>query len=282
MSTVQAPPKIEAVHMRLVYFKPQDDPPAPAPITPADLTHVFQQLELLIDYAWLTTQAPTEPPRAGHSRASHSYQTKALALWMAYSRLGAEPEDPETPEPREEQWHDPATPETAPPTELARIVSEELGVRLEDIELRESQLRGPPSGQDLIRKAQALSRSHELRLDDRAALSVVALRMGSPLEILVEIPPATWPLLGLGLLALAERIATMPVRIARKRREELLKSAMLDRQTSLVSNGRADVLAELLLRDGHGPSKAPDEIAFLDPGDPDDELEAVSPAPAHM
>jgi hypothetical protein len=109
-------------------------------------------------------------------------------------------------------------------------------------------------------------------------VTVTALRMGSPLEVLVEIPSALWPVLALGLLTLTERITTMPVRIARKRKEELLKSAILDRQTTLVNDGRADVLAQLLIQEGpHRDARAPDEVLFLDPEDPEDELELVSP-----
>jgi len=108
-------------------------------------------------------------------------------------------------------------------------------------------------------------------------VSVVSVHMGSPLEVVLEIPAVLWSGVAIGLLALAERITTMPVRIARKRKEELLKTAVIDKQIELVNEGRADVLAEILLEEGprrrtHGP----DEVVFTDPDDPHDKLEAAA------
>lgn len=108
------------------------------------------------------------------------------------------------------------------------------------------------------------------------SVSVISIRMESPLQVVLEIPAVLWAGMAIGLLALAERITTTSVRIARKRKEELLKIAILDKQTELVRAGRADVLAQLLLE--HGPqrtARGPDEIAFVDPNDPEDELETA-------
>lgn len=105
---------------------------------------------------------------------------------------------------------------------------------------------------------------------------VVSVRMGSPLEVVLQIPAVLWSGIAIGLLALTERITTTPVRIARKRKEELLRSAILDQQIELVRAGSADVLAQLLLEEGPcRATRGPDNIAFLDPDDPDDQLEVA-------
>lgn len=272
--------------MRLVYFRVEHASlvesetlkPEPELVTPADLTRVFHQLELLVDYAHMVTSLSTEHRRTA-SAAAAAATAAAWTLMYDHLRESLESKGPDAPqtgsELSREQQHEPTLPDTAPPTEFARIVSEELGINPQDIAVR-----GEPTGLDLIKKIIARSGRGRSSTGDRADVSVIALRMGSPLEILVEIPPATWPLLGFGLLALTERLATMPVRIARKRKEELLRSAMLARQTSMVIDGRADALAELLLREGpHRLSRAPDEVSFMDPGDPHDELVASGPGP---
>lgn len=118
---------------------------------------------------------------------------------------------------------------------------------------------------------------HPDEMDPGPNPSVIALRMESPLQAVLEIPLVTWPALAIGLLALTERIATMPVRISRKRKQELLKSAIVDKQTQLVVDSSADVLARLLLREG--PDRrisGPSEVTFLDPDDPSEELEPVA------
>jgi DNA-binding CsgD family transcriptional regulator len=108
-------------------------------------------------------------------------------------------------------------------------------------------------------------------------VTVVSARMDSPLEVVLEIPAVAWPGIAIGLLALAERITTTPVRIARNRKEKLLEIAILDKQIELVKAGRADALAQLLLREGPRPatSSGPYEIAFVDPDHPDEDLDEL-------
>jgi hypothetical protein len=77
-------------------------------------------------------------------------------------------------------------------------------------------------------------------------VQVITLRMESPLEVLLEIPAEVWLVSGFGLVALAERLATAPVRIARKRKEEILKSIALDHEIETIARARADTLAEAL------------------------------------
>ncbi len=107
-------------------------------------------------------------------------------------------------------------------------------------------------------------------------VTVASVHLNSPLEVVLAIPVVVWPGLAIGLLALAELIATAPVRISRKRKEELLKSAILDTRIALAESGRADVLAELLLEEGPAPRLGPSEIVFDDPDEPEDELEYLS------
>jgi hypothetical protein len=116
-------------------------------------------------------------------------------------------------------------------------------------------------------------------------IDVVTVCMASPLEIVLDIPTAAWVGGLFGLLALAERIATAPVRISRKRKEELYEIAVLDRATAALSQPRdlvaeapADALSELILQARLGAG--PDEITFFDPEDPDEELEPITVAPS--
>jgi hypothetical protein len=107
------------------------------------------------------------------------------------------------------------------------------------------------------------------------SVSVVSIRMDSPLVAVVEIPAAVWLGAAVAFLALAERIATLPVRIARKRKEELLKIAIADAEIERV-NARADALGLLLLDEGPRLDKrGPEEVVFMDPDEPDDELDDV-------
>lgn len=108
---------------------------------------------------------------------------------------------------------------------------------------------------------------------------IVSVRMGSPLEVLFEIPMVAWPGIGFGLLALAERIATSRVRISRKRKEELLRAAIIETETARVNEVRADVLGQLLLADGRQTETRPDEVAFVDPEATHDELVPVVDTP---
>jgi len=157
MSTVQAPSKLGAVHVRLVYFKSGDaqliqaDPPQRAPVTPADLTRVFHQIELLIDHAFLITASAS--------------------------------------------------------VDRAVIVGDELGVDPDDVQVRVTPTRGEFDPEQLKRLRRSVKRSvsEVLGRPRYEAVYVTRMRMGSPLDVLLEIPLATWPLLGLGLIALAER-----------------------------------------------------------------------------
>lgn len=90
---------------------------------------------------------------------------------------------------------------------------------------------------------------------------VVVLRMNSPLEVILEIPPPLWVVAGFGFIALAERIAIAPVRISRKRKEEILKSAQLDHKIKTIAEMRADALAETLQANHDDPPRP--ELGFL-------------------
>jgi hypothetical protein len=243
MTTAPTGTTLGAIHMRLVYFQHHD---TAEPVTPADLARVFHQLDLLVDYATrlITPKAAVVAYVQAKAKPHISIPKRTL------EEAGESAED------------------------LIARFAEELGVDLDAITIEEDPRQ---VGIDFtVVKARGGFVMTDLN-DDDDDVTVTALRMGSPLEVLVEIPPSLWPFLALGLLALTERITTLPVRIARKRKEELLKSAILDRQTALVNDGRADVLAQLLIQEGpHRDERAPNEVLFLDPEDPEDELELAS------
>jgi hypothetical protein len=96
---------------------------------------------------------------------------------------------------------------------------------------------------------------------------VATVRMESPLDVVLEIPAVVWLTSGLAFLALTERLATMPVRIARKRKDELLKIAVAHVEMQRLKH-QADVLAKLLQQQG----APPDQVTFTTPGEPGDEL----------
>lgn len=264
--------------MRVVYFDvteavgTQREPLVRPPLA-ADLSRVFHQLDLLLDYAPLVTAppglnvmggmasggaAPGGPPETVKQTLAKINQ-KVIEYQKGFPKL--------TEQDLEADLIEPAGGADIP--EAIKRAAFELGIELPHASDE------PPN---FTTRSLAELRSRISRLSPTRPLgSVVSLRMDSPLEIVLEIPLVAWPGIAIGLLALAERIATMPVRIARKRKEEMLQSAILDKQTQLVSDGRADVLAELLLQQGPDRQvRGPDDIAFLDPEDPRDELEAVA------
>ncbi len=96
---------------------------------------------------------------------------------------------------------------------------------------------------------------------------IVELRMTSPLEVLLEIPPYWYPVLGGSLLLLAERICTFGPRVSAARKRSLLEAAVWDAERKRVAEGQADALAQLLLDQGperDGP-RGPDYLDVLDP-----------------
>lgn len=259
MSTTEARTTVGAMHMRLVYFS-RVDRDGLAPVTPGDLTRVFRQLDLLVEYARSITPrpqpwAPYPPyPAPEFSRetllpdSQEDQEAVKRALVTTMKRLKEKAAEA-----------------------AARLESGDLeGLSVDDV-LHDELWRARP---DVLPRAGWTISINRPASDEQIA--VIALRMGSPLEVLVAIPLIAWPGIAIGLLALAERVTTMPVRITRKRKAELLKIAILDKQTQLVKDGQADVLAKLLLEEG--PERrphAPDEIVFLDPDEPEDELEAA-------
>jgi RNA polymerase sigma factor (sigma-70 family) len=305
MSTVQAPTALGAIHMRVVYFAADSTAPtASTPLLPADLTRVFRQLDLLVEYAELLTQAASpalvDSPwlrtatrtalrdirdddlvaavRAGDDRAFELLFERYRARISAYVHEMIRDHD------RAED-----------------ITQDVFIMALRRMRETDRALTFKPWIYALARKAcvDALRRmrmtsalSPDTEMDEASPVSqpaspssktprhasVISLRMGSPLDVVLEIPIVAWSFVGLGLLALAERIATAPVRIARKRRQELLKTAVIDRQTQLINDGKADVLAQLLLKEGpRGPTRGPDDITLFDPADPGDELDPAHP-----
>lgn len=102
---------------------------------------------------------------------------------------------------------------------------------------------------------------------------LVSIGSGS-LLVGVLIPASTAAYAGLGLMLLSERIATYRVRIARKRREELLKADEADDRRRALRSARADALATQLRR----PSGVrPSTMTYYDPDNPDSPLEDLMP-----
>ena len=236
--------------MRATYFTwlAPDERPSPAPprgVTPSDLAIAFRQLELLVDFAG---RLGNEPPIG----------------------VGAEPR-PETKLVTE------STPGGETRVRIEYEYSAEYGAEPPDV-ADLLWLDRSRATRELLR---ALSRSapQGTRIGGIPEVTAVSVRMDSPLEVVLEIPGSLWPILAFGLLALGERIATAPVRIARKRKKELLDLAILDAQIDLVNSRDAralNVLGELLQDAGPRSRRGPDEIVFEDPGDSDDELIAAN------
>lgn len=233
---------VKAVHMRVTYFAAGSSElttPAVrlAPVTPRALARATHQLELMIEYAALLSDG----------------QTSA---------------------------RNPVDQKIRPLSESALDVGDLVHLFGQDPSFAESALDQLSEGRhaELTKGTAAimarLSAKLSAQRDER--VTVASVHLSSPLEVVLAIPVVVWPGLAIGLLALAELIATAPVRISRKRKEELLKSAILDTRIALAESGRADVLAELLLEEGPAPRLGPSEIVFDDPDEPEDELEYLS------
>jgi hypothetical protein len=115
---------------------------------------------------------------------------------------------------------------------------------------------------------------------ERHPFSIVSIEMRSPLIIVVAVPALLVAKYGNNLLILAERISSAPARIQRERKEEIVKTELLDQAQQAVREGRADAIALQLL--GIGPAfphlPGPSNIDFLDADDSDDDdlVESVS------
>jgi len=251
---------------------------AQARISPEDVRRAFRQIELLIEYA---RSMSARPSTSAGSSADPRIQEALAAL--AASELATELAQEEL---------------------IAAHAAEDLRAARLSLEAARAALEGkrpPPvesgDARDTLAEASRVTRAaHELnaaevaaqrawsraeqiftgagaRTDLGSGVAIRSIEMRSPLIAVVEIAPALWPVIGSAILLLIEGIATAPARIARKRKEELLKSAVLDAKAEIVKRVQADVLAGLLRKEGPIRLPGPDEVVFIDPDDPDDELD---------
>jgi len=106
-------------------------------------------------------------------------------------------------------------------------------------------------------------------------VEVASIEIGS-LHVLLRIPGELVGQIGIGLVKLGERICISPIRVSRKRKEELLKKRIVEKAIEEVDNGRADGLALQILSNSQIPGLRPKGLDVLDPGDPDGaDLEVV-------
>lgn len=286
MSSSRVATDVRAVQMRVTYFMQgaevdaSDSPEAEARIGPEDVRRAFRQIELLIEYARDMSAGPNDGPEG----STADPEVQAALADLAASQLAAELAQSEL--------------LAAHTAESLRAARRNLGAARATLEgkrrstVESDVVRDAPTEESRVtRAADELNAAHEAaqiawrraeeiargggraRTDPGSGVAIRSIEMGSPMRAVVEIPPALWPVIGSGILLLIERIATAPVRIARKRKEELLKSVVLDVQTDLVKRGQAEVLAGLLRKEGPIRLPGPDEVVFIDPDDPDDELD---------
>jgi hypothetical protein len=106
--------------------------------------------------------------------------------------------------------------------------------------------------------------------------SVVSIKMRSPLQVAVAIPPEAYPALVPGLVLLAYKICRFGPRVSAARAKDLRDKAMYDQQKKLILEGKADAFAFVLAE-----HPMPDRMDFLGPGEDPDvvEMEQLS-APA--
>lgn len=106
---------------------------------------------------------------------------------------------------------------------------------------------------------------------------LIGLHMGSPLTVLLHMPPQYLVGSALGLLLLAERICTFGPRVTAKRKKWLLEAATADAGLRQIREAQADVLSSVLL--GEGPDRlaprGPDRLDFIDTDEGEDSLEVV-------
>lgn len=95
-----------------------------------------------------------------------------------------------------------------------------------------------------------------------AVYEVRSVEMRSPLAIVLEVQPEAAFLLGFGLLALLERMATARTRISTKRAKDLRDKARFDRERHLIEQGRVDMGIQLL-----AGQPTPDTIEIVSGGE---------------
>jgi len=234
----------------------------------ADVARAFRQIELVFEYAALVRQhGVAQPPplyfEVPDRTVVSSWDRTTIAEWAASQGPAAIAEvAAQLRGLRDENIDD-----------LSDEEVERIGAQLRALEAAAEQ-EPEEASREPYHPGSTLGGSPTIVEDVEVA--VVSIEMSSPLVAVYEIPPALWPVLGSGILMLMERIATAPVRIARKRKEELLKIAELDARIKLEHSARADVLAEILRREGPAHSTGPSDVVFIDPDNPDDELADIS------
>jgi hypothetical protein len=85
------------------------------------------------------------------------------------------------------------------------------------------------------------------------------VQIALPIGVLLAVAARIWVPMAFAIVALVERVATMPVRIAQKREQELLKRAMARRQIHVVNEGLADVQLALALYEDPLRRQSPNE-----------------------
>lgn len=99
---------------------------------------------------------------------------------------------------------------------------------------------------------------------------VIAVSMASPLAFLIKLPADSIIALGKALVTLLDDIATSPVRIARKWKEEMLRIEQIERERELLREGRAATIARLQIREANGIR--PSSVRIFDGEAPEGEL----------
>jgi hypothetical protein len=122
----------------------------------------------------------------------------------------------------------------------------------------------------------SIAREHAAR-----SIEIVSISMNTPFGIVVKIPAAVIGKLAGTAIDLAERICVFRPRVRAVKEEEKarqlraqLEQRMIERQKTLIDEGRADAIALQILTAGRVPGVRPDRMDFID-ADADDEGELV-------
>jgi len=101
---------------------------------------------------------------------------------------------------------------------------------------------------------------------------VITVSMASPLAFLIKLPADSITALGRALVTLLDDIATSPVRVTRKWKEEMLRIERIDQERELLRKARAATIARIQIKEANGVR--PSSVEIFDGVAPEGDLEA--------